>query len=90
MIKKTTSEILVETDEVLHISGPSRSHRCWCEECGEEAEMLLPEEAAAVLGTTVREIFRGAEAGEIHFKESIEGLMLICAGSWGTHRGKEL
>ena len=43
--------------------------------------MLAPNEAAALLQTTAREIFRLTEAGEIHFLETETGALLVCGNS---------
>ncbi len=39
--------------------------------------MLAPDEAAAHLQTTAREMFRLTEAGEIHFWENENGALLV-------------
>ncbi|MEO8435427.1 MAG: hypothetical protein ABI596_11075 [Pyrinomonadaceae bacterium] len=61
----------------------------WCERCAEETMMLAPEEAAMHLQTTAREIFRLAEAGEIHFWETEAGALLVCRNSC-QHRARGL
>ena len=45
--------------------------------------MLRPEEAAITAGVTVREINRWVEAETIHFDETPDGRLLICANSLG-------
>jgi hypothetical protein len=53
----------------------------WCETCGMETLMLIPEQAAVVSGATQREIFRQIENGELHFIEANEGALFICSNS---------
>lgn len=53
----------------------------WCERCAAESVMILPNEAAAVLQTTAREIFRRVETDEIHFLETRTGALLVCRNS---------
>jgi len=43
--------------------------------------MVSADEAAVIARVSPRTIYRWIEAGEIHFEESSEGLMLICPNS---------
>jgi hypothetical protein len=43
--------------------------------------MLTPNEAAALASIDVRAIFRGVEAGQIHFVERESGELLVCVNS---------
>lgn len=47
--------------------------------------MVTPEEAAVLACVSPRTIYRGVEAGRIHFMETPEGLLLICLNSWSQH-----
>ncbi len=42
------------------------------------ARMLTPEEAAPAAGVSVRPAYRLVEDGLIHFKETPDGLLLVC------------
>jgi hypothetical protein len=53
----------------------------WCEQCAEEVVMLTPDDAATLLETTARAIFRSVEAGELHFRETVGGRLLVCHNS---------
>jgi hypothetical protein len=57
----------------------------WCEECSSEALLLSPDEAAAVMQTTTRLIFRQVEAGAVHFTESDDGTLRVCLNSLTRH-----
>lgn len=61
----------------------------WCEQCGAETVMFAPNEAAAVLQTSAREIFRRVETGEIHFLETKAGALLICHNSLLCERNSQ-
>ena len=50
--------------------------------------MLAPNEAAAHLQTTAREIFRLTEAGEIHYFETETGALLLCGNSLAVLKQK--
>jgi hypothetical protein len=77
---KTKTEIIVATRQQITIRGRSRRD-AWCERCGAQVQMLAPVEVAALLQTTARAIFRGVEAGELHFLETADGGLLVCSNS---------
>lgn len=52
-----------------------------CERCAEETLMISPNEAAAVLQISAREIFRLTEANEIHYLETESGALFVCRRS---------
>jgi hypothetical protein len=56
----------------------------WCGQCASATCMLTPGEAAALMRTTVRAIFRRVEAGELHFLEIDSGELLVCRNSLGV------
>jgi len=43
--------------------------------------MFTPGQTALISGLTAREVYRRVEAGEVHFIETIEGLVLVCFDS---------
>ena len=55
--------------------------RLCCELCAPVVPMISPSEAAALLETTVREIFRRVENGAVHFTEIENGELLVCPKS---------
>lgn len=82
MKTKKTIRIFQETHEVLSVrllphAQPRRAF-VLCEECASEVTLLAPEEAALVSGLSVRAIYRLVEAGLIHYKETADGLLLVC------------
>lgn len=74
-------EVNIETHQVLVVRRSGRGVETWCEECGEQVRMVTLEEAMALTGASSREIHRRVEAGEIHFRETAEGRLLICLNS---------
>ena len=54
-----------------------------CEECGSEVSWLTPNQAVALTGLSLREIFRRIEENTFHFKETPAGLMYVCSNSLG-------
>ncbi|HXI91929.1 MAG TPA: hypothetical protein VNO24_18085 [Blastocatellia bacterium] len=78
---KTKTEITVATRQRITIRRRSEPPDAWCERCGAQVQMLAPLEVAALLQTTARAIFRGVEAGELHFLETADGGLLVCRNS---------
>jgi hypothetical protein len=76
--KKTRTEITVETDELLIIRRRRKVARALCPECGAQAMMIPLEEAVTLSGVSSRVIHRWAEAGQIHFRETPDGFLLVC------------
>jgi hypothetical protein len=73
--------MVVEQDEIILVRRRRGAVRMWCKQCGEQVSMLRVEDARTVGETTSRTIYRWIEAGKLHFAESDEGLVLICAQS---------
>lgn len=80
-IKKTTL-IATETDETLsvrlNLRAQPRSAQAWCEECAAKVPMLTPEEAAPLVGLSVRAIYRLVEDGLVHFQETSNQALIVC------------
>jgi hypothetical protein len=77
-------EIVVETERrvTLRRFGPLPAERC--EQCSEP--MASAEEAIIVTGLGSRALHRLVGAGEVHFKETPAGALLICSSSLMRHR----
>ena len=43
--------------------------------------MLTPDQAATIARVSSRTIYRRVEAGEMHYMETAEGHLLVCANS---------
>ena len=69
--------ITVETFQCSVVRSRRKAKVAWCEQCAAELVMLAPNEAAALLQTTARQIFRLTEAGEIHYLETESDALLI-------------
>jgi len=79
--KKKTTIVTFESHERMTIRRSERPFKTWCDRCGTEVWMVTTNEAAAIARTDARAIFRGVEAGEIHFVESESGTLLVCSNS---------
>ena len=86
MVPKKT-EISIETHEtwVIHRLGQCAEARAesqaWCQICAAAVELLTPDEAAALTGKSLRQIFRQIEQMQLHFLETPTGKILICLPS---------
>jgi len=79
--RKEKTVITVETLRRTVVYSRRRTFMVRCNKCAAEVQMLAPERAAALLNTTVREIFRRVERNEIHFWEADDGGLLVCRNS---------
>ena len=70
-----------ELHEWKTLEYPRVKDKSYCVACDEETSWLVPEEAMAVAGVTLREIFRLIESRDIHFAETGEGFLIVCVTS---------
>ena len=80
MKKERRTQITLQTERSISIKS-SRALTALCEQCGREVQMFTPGQAALVSGLSSREVYRRVEAGEVHFTETVEGLLLVCLDS---------
>ena len=78
---KKRTEIRIETHRVLTMRRGAASALSWCEACSEQVTMVPPEEAAVLAGVSTRTMYRWIEAGKVHFGETRDHLILVCAKS---------
>ena len=71
--------ITVEKRERLSIKRSDSAFPVWCSQCA--GQLITADEAVAVAGLSSRAIHRRAEAGDVHFVESRDGLLLVCLSS---------
>jgi protein-arginine kinase activator protein McsA len=83
--RRQKTVITVETFQRTTVRSRRKAKFAWCEQCAAETAMLAPDEAAAFLQTTARQIFRLTEAGEVHFLETESGALLVCRNSCQNH-----
>ena len=78
MIKKRT-EIIVKTHRLLVVNRQNSKFVARCEKCGEMVEMVMPDEAAAIVEISSRDIYRAIEANGIDFIETPQ--VYVCCNS---------
>ncbi|MFN7929577.1 MAG: hypothetical protein U0Y68_16850 [Blastocatellia bacterium] len=79
MSKKQITEIEIERRETFVIRPARHEQRPRCSQCSGAETMLTPGEAARLAGVSQRIVFRWLDQGEIHFCETPEGDVYLCA-----------
>jgi hypothetical protein len=82
--RKRRAEITIEKRRTIFMSRGAASVTRHCEECGLTVRMVSADLAAALSGLSARTIYRRVESGEVHYQETPDGLLLICAASIGA------
>ncbi len=76
---KKRTEISIEIEEVIVVSASGKDiQRIPCPIC--TGEMVTPAEAA-LTGATVRSLYARVESQAVHFLETADGSLLLCARS---------
>ena len=81
MKMRTKTEIIVETRSILTLKRSGRFELAWCDRCNKPSQMLSADEAALLCRISSRADYLRIEANELHFTETTDGLLLICANS---------
>ena len=82
-------EISIERETFTVVHQPGSSFAGLCKECGHAVLMLSADMAAATSGATPREIYRGIDAGKLHFYELSTGKVFLCSVSLKSLREPE-
>jgi hypothetical protein len=75
------TEVTVETDEITIIRRSQGVVATTCPQCAGTVAMITPEQAAIVASTNIRAIYRGLEAGWVHYAETPGGALMVCPAS---------
>jgi hypothetical protein len=76
----------VETEKFLTVRIRAGKHYEFCKTCNKHAPMLTVTEAARFAGMSSRTIFQLIEAGQLHFRETATGLLLVCFDSLSAEK----
>jgi hypothetical protein len=77
-MKSRRTEITIETEEIWVIRRSRGAIIAWCQECGEQVEMVTPDQAAGLTRLGAR---RRVGSEGIHYAETSQGCLLICLRS---------
>ena len=83
---KRRREITFETEKIV-IRGLLPEIN-WCDACGASTPMVTPEQAAILIREEAEQLYRRAEAGQVHSTKTPGGV-LICLKSLSAVRGSE-
>lgn len=83
---KRRIQIAHETLQVIVLRRRGKSVEGWCTACAAPVTMVSTEQAALILGKTLRQLVSEMDAGKLHSQETPEGLFSICLNSL-THHG---
>ncbi len=79
----------IETEKFLTIRISAGKHCEFCEICHSNAPMLILMEAVQFAKMSSRTIFQLIEAGQLHFRETATGLILVCFNSLSAEKAKQ-
>lgn len=82
------NEIAFEISRAIIFGSHWRDHTAWCSECESYVPIVSAFTVATMIKTNVAEIFRRAEKGELHYKVSDDGNLLICFSSIFDEKGE--
>jgi len=80
-MKRTKTKTQITIEQRHRTTVRLRPREAWCVDCAAQSQMISTDEAAWLLQTTARALFRRVEAGELHFRETEGGALLICRAS---------
>ena len=75
------TEVTVEMDEIILITGSQAAYVPPCPHCRDAVAMITPEQAAEIVAANTRAIYRWIEEGRIHSAENAKGRLLVCPRS---------
>jgi hypothetical protein len=88
-MKRTRTKTLIRVERRERITVRAvRLEVLWCWRCAMKVSVLTADEAAALLKTTTRDIFLRVESGEVHFRETESGSILVCSNSLELSRNR--
>jgi len=67
---KQKTEITLEVEETIILRQGGNKSQAFCPQCQALVEMITPPIAAALVGSSERQIFRLIENGRLHFVEA--------------------
>jgi hypothetical protein len=70
------TQLSSEKPELFKVCQPPN-----CAICGEDAQLIVAEKAAAISRLSRRVIYRWIESGALHFIETPDGEVLVCGSS---------
>ena len=82
-------ELTIETENSLTCRVSSRRNQEFCETCDSTTPLLTVTEMAQSTGMSSRTIFQMIGDGQLHFRETATGLLLVCFDSLSADKEKQ-
>jgi hypothetical protein len=82
-MRKTRTEVIIETSEVYVFTQQRHFVRAWCEDCGREVSLIPPSEAALLTFQETEQIYLLMDENRLHFQMFREQNPFICLTSLG-------
>jgi len=80
-VTKRRIEINIDRQRLFVLKRRGVAVAQWCSDCGRKVQMLTPDQAATLANVSSRTIYRRVEAGEMHYLETADRHLLVCANS---------
>jgi hypothetical protein len=85
---KRRREITLETEKIV-IRGELREIS-WCDACAAATPKVTTEQAAMLIGEETDQLYRLAEAGQVHSAGTSGGVLMICLKSLSVFTRKRM
>jgi hypothetical protein len=79
--KLEQTRITIRKSEVIVIRKLQGVALADCPQCNRQAEMLSAEQVVTLTGISSLNLFKLVESGQVHFRETSQGHLLICLES---------
>jgi hypothetical protein len=79
--KKRRIEIRIQTHQVLKVQSAVSVTRRWCEQCGQQVDMVRLEKQSALNAESLRVSGIQVDADKLHTAEMPDGSLLVCLKS---------
>lgn len=80
-MRKTRTEVLIETSEVYIVRQRRHFVRAWCRDCDREVSLITPSEAALLTFQETGAIYSLMDEKRVHFRVFKEKTPFICLTS---------
>lgn len=76
-----TTKVTIETERIFTFRNYDRQQSGWCLGCGAPTQMATVAEAAREAGLSELAIYQLLDARALHFREDVDGRVLVCLNS---------
>ena len=80
-MRKSVTEVTVETERVVKIRSRQAPFQSWCPQCDRQVMWVGPDEAGAAAGVDLGALYRGIQEGVVHCRETTGSAFRVCLNS---------